>query len=75
MKVSQFVDPACAAQEHIETKILNFHLLSVFPGKLRQGVSRQLQLVEELEKSLFLFGNSLDEEKDQSTQISLRPQA
>ena len=29
--ILQLVDPACAAaQEHVETRILNFHFLSVF---------------------------------------------
>ena len=34
----QLVDPACAAaQEHVETRIWNFHFLSVFSAKLRLG--------------------------------------
>ena len=34
----QLVYPACAAfQEHVETRIWNFHFLSVFSAKLRLG--------------------------------------
>ena len=34
----QLVDPACAAaQEHVETRIWNFHFLSFFSAKLRLG--------------------------------------
>ena len=34
----QLVDPDCAAaQEHVETRIWNFHFLSVFSAKLRLG--------------------------------------
>ena len=36
--ILQLVDPACAAaQEHVETRIWNFHFLSVFSAKLRLG--------------------------------------
>ena len=36
--ILQLVDPYCAAaQEHVETRIWNFHFLSVFSAKLRQG--------------------------------------
>ena len=42
--ILQLVDPACAAaQEHVETRIWNFHFLSVYSAKQ----------VEELEKSFF----------------------
>ena len=35
----QLVDPACAAaQEHVETRIWNFHFLSFFLAKLRLGL-------------------------------------
>ena len=34
----QLVDPACAAaQKNVETRIWNFHFLSVFSAKLRLG--------------------------------------
>ena len=34
--ILQLVDPACAAaKEHVETRIWNFHFLSVFSAKLR----------------------------------------
>ena len=35
--ILQLVDPACAAQEHVETRIWNFHFLSFFSAKLRLG--------------------------------------
>ena len=36
--ILQLVDPACAAaQEHVETRIWNFHFLSVFSAKFRLG--------------------------------------
>ena len=36
--ILQLVDPACAAaQEQVETRIWNFHFLSVFSAKLRLG--------------------------------------
>ena len=36
--ILQLVDPACAAaQEYIETRIWNFHFLTVFSAKLRLG--------------------------------------
>ena len=36
--ILQLVDPACAAaQEHVESRIWNFHFLSVFSAKLRLG--------------------------------------
>ena len=36
--ILQLVDPTCAAaQEHVETRIWNFHFLSVFSAKLRLG--------------------------------------
>ena len=36
--ILQLVDPACAAaQEHVETRIWDFHFLSVFSAKLQLG--------------------------------------
>ena len=36
--ILQLVDPACAAaQEHVETRIWNFHFVSVFSAKFRLG--------------------------------------
>ena len=36
--ILQFVYPACAAaQEQVETRIWDFHFLSVFSAKLRLG--------------------------------------
>ena len=36
--ILQLVDPAyAAAQEHVETRIWNFHFLSFFSAKLRLG--------------------------------------
>ena len=50
--ILQLVDPACAAaQEHVETRIWNFNFLSVYSAKQ----------VEELEKSIFSFGNCFNE--------------
>ena len=41
--ILQLVDPACAAvQEHVETRIWNFHFLSVFLPNCGEGVFRQL---------------------------------
>ena len=40
--ILQLVDPACAAaQEHIKTRIWNFHFLSVFLPSCGYGVFRQ----------------------------------
>ena len=36
--ILQLVDPACAAaQEHVGSRVWNFHFLSVFSAKLRLG--------------------------------------
>ena len=53
--ILQLVDPAgAAAQEHVETRIWNFHFLSVFSANLRLGRISAVVTVEELEKSFSL---------------------
>ena len=72
--ILQLVDPACtAAREHIETRIWNFHLLSVVLPNCGYGVFRQLKQVEELEKSLFFVWAIILMKTYPNTQISLRP--
>ena len=59
----QLVDPACAAaQEHVETRIWNFHFLSFFPAKLRLGlISAAVTGGGIREIFFFSFGNSFNE--------------
>ena len=59
----QLVDPACAAaQEHVETRIWNFHFLSVFSAKLQLGRLSAVVTGRGIREILFfLFGNSFNE--------------
>ena len=59
--ILQLVDPACAAaQEHVETRIWNFHFLSVFFCQLQLGrISTVVTGGGIREILFFLFGNSL----------------
>ena len=51
----QLVDPACAAaQEHVETRIWNFHFLSVFSAKLRLGRISAVETGGEI-REIFFF--------------------
>ena len=61
--ILQLVDPACAAaQEHVETRIWNFHFLSFFSAKLRLGrISAVVTSVGIREILFFSFGNSFNE--------------
>ena len=61
----QLVDPACAAaQEHVETRIWNFHFLSVFSAKLRPGrISVGVTGRGIREILFFSFGNSFNDIK------------
>ena len=63
--ILQLVDPACAAaQEHVETRIWNFHLffVSFFSAKLRLGrVSAVVTGGGIREIPFFSFGNSFNE--------------
>ena len=52
----QLVDPACAAaQEHVETRIWNFHFLSVFSAKLRLGRISAVVTGRGIREILFFF--------------------
>ena len=54
--ILQLVDPArAAAQEHIETRIWNFHFLSVFSAKLRLGRISAVVTGEGTREILFFF--------------------
>ena len=59
----QLVDPACAAaQEHVETRIWNFHFLSVFSAKLRLGRISAVVTGGGIRKIFFFsFGNYFNE--------------
>ena len=59
----QLVDLACAAaQEHVETRIWNFHFLSVFSAKLRLGRISAVVTGGEIREILFLsYANSFNE--------------
>ena len=60
--ILQLVDPACAAaQEHVETRIWNFHFLSVFFAKFRLGRISAVVTGGGTREVLFLFGNSFNE--------------
>ena len=61
--ILQLVDPACAAaQEHVETRIWNFHFLSVFSAKLRLGRISAVVTGGEIREILFLsYANSFNE--------------
>ena len=61
--ILQLVDPACAAtQEHVETRIWNFHFLSVFSAKLRLGRILAVVTGGGIRGILFFsFGNSFNE--------------
>ena len=61
--ILQLVDPACAAaQEHVETRIWNFHFLSVFSAKLRLGRISAVVTGGGIREILFFsFGNSFNE--------------
>ena len=61
--ILQLVDPAYAtAQEHVETRIWNFHFLSVFSAKLRLGRISVVVTGGGIREILFLsFGNSFNE--------------
>ena len=60
--ILQLVDPACAAaQEHVETRIWNFHFLSVFSAKLRLGRISAVVTGGGIREILFFsFGNSFN---------------
>ena len=61
--ILQLVEPAyAAAQEHVETRIWNFHFLSVFSAKLRLGRISAVVTGGGIREILFLsFGNSFNE--------------
>ena len=61
--ILQLVDPACAAaQEHVETRIWNFHFLSFFSAKLRLGRISAVVTGGGIREILFFsFGNSFNE--------------
>ena len=61
--ILQLVDPACAAaREHAETRIWNFHFLSVFSAKLRLGRISAVVTGGGIREILFFsFGNSFNE--------------
>ena len=61
--IFQLVDPACAAaQEHVETRIWNFHFLSVFSAKLRLGRISAVVTGGRIREILFVsFGYSFNE--------------
>ena len=61
--ILQLVDPACAAaHEHAETRIWNFHFLSVFSAKLRLGRISAVVTGGGIREILFFsFGNSFNE--------------
>ena len=61
--ILQLVDPACAAaQEHVETRIWNFHFMSFFSAKLRLGrISAVVRGGGIREILFFSFGNSFNE--------------
>ena len=63
-RILQLLDPACAAaQEHVETRIWNFHFLSVFfSAKLRLGHISAVVTGGGIREILFFsFGNSFNE--------------
>ena len=54
--IFRLVDAACAAaQEHVETRIWNFHFLSVFSAKLRLGRISAVVTGEGIREILFFF--------------------
>ena len=56
----QLVDPACAAaQEHVETRIWNFHFLSVFSAKLRLGRISAVVTGRGIREILFFFRSAI----------------
>ena len=61
--ILQLVDPACAAaREHAETRIWNFHFLSVFSAKLTLGRISAVVTGGGIREILFLsFGNYFNE--------------
>ena len=61
--ILQLVDPACAAaREHAETRIWNFHFLSVFSANLRLGRISAVVTGGGIREILFLsFGNYFNE--------------
>ena len=61
--ILQLVDPAyAAAQEQVETRIWNFHFLSVFSATLRLGRSSAVVTGGGIREILFLsYGNSFNE--------------